>query len=69
MMAGHPNGVRLESLRNLPFMIWCGADDSDYDRNKVCAEYIGKLDALRKETLYTRNDLSYSFPCVVEVKL
>lgn len=32
----------------------------------------GKLtpsDALRKETLYTRNDLSYSFPCVVEVKL
>ena len=32
----------------------------------------GKLtpsDALRKKTLYTRNDLSYSFPCMVEVKL
>ena len=32
----------------------------------------GKLtpsDALRKKTLYTRNDLSYSFPCLVEVKL
>ena len=26
-------------------------------------------DALRKETLYTRNDLSYSFPCMVEVQL
>ena len=26
-------------------------------------------DSLRKETLYTRNDLSYSFPCVVEVQL
>lgn len=49
MMAGHPNGVRLESLRNLPFMIWCGAEDSAYDRNKVCAEYIGKLDALQAE--------------------
>jgi hypothetical protein len=49
MMAGHPNGVRLESLRNLPFMIWCGAEDAAYDRNKVCAEYIGKLDALQAE--------------------
>ena len=26
-------------------------------------------DALRKETLFTRNDLSYSFPCMIEVKL
>ena len=49
MMAGHPNGVRLESLRNLPFMIWCGAEDSAYDRNKVCAEYVGKLDALQAD--------------------
>ena len=49
MMAGHPNGVRLESLRNLPFMIWCGAEDAAYDRNKVCAEYIGKLDALQAD--------------------
>ena len=47
MMAGHPNGVSLLNLRNLPFMIWCGANDSAYDRNKVCAEYIGKLDALQ----------------------
>ena len=49
MMAGHPNGVSLLNLRNLPFMIWCGANDSAYDRNKVCAEYIGKLDALQAE--------------------
>ena len=49
MMAGHPNGVSLLNLRNLPFMIWCGAEDSAYDRNKVCAEYIAEMDALQAE--------------------
>ena len=33
MMAGHPGDVRLENLRNTPFMIWCGALDAAYDRN------------------------------------
>ena len=47
MMAGHPNGVSLLSLRNLPFMVWCGENDTAYDRNTVCAEYIAKLDALQ----------------------
>ena len=34
MMAGHPGDVRLENLRNTPFMIWCGALDSAYNRNE-----------------------------------
>ena len=40
--------------------------------HKGATLFEGKLtpsDALRKKTLYTRNDLSYSFPCVVEVQL
>ena len=47
MMAGHPGDVSLLPLRNLPFMIWCGAEDSAYDRNKVCAERIAEMDALQ----------------------
>ena len=47
MMAGHPGDVSLLSLRNLPFMIWCGGEDSAYDRNKVCAERIAEMDALQ----------------------
>ncbi len=34
MMAGHPGDVRLENLRNTPFMIWCGALDKAYNRNE-----------------------------------
>ena len=49
MMAGHPGDVSLLSLRNTPFMIWCGAEDSAYDRNKVCAERIIEMDGLQKE--------------------
>ena len=47
MMAGHPGDVSLLSLRNLPVMIWCGAEDSAYDRNKVCAERIQEMDELQ----------------------
>ena len=47
MMAGHPGDVRLENLRNLPFMVWCGAKDYAYDRNKLCAERIVQLDSLQ----------------------
>ena len=49
MMAGHPGDVRLESLRNTPFMIWCGALDAAYDRNKECAERIKVMDALQAD--------------------
>ena len=48
MMAGHPGDVRLESLRNLPFMIWCGALDAAYNRNQECAKRIGEMAALHE---------------------
>lgn len=47
MMAGHPGDVSLEGLRNTPFMIWCGAEDSAYDRNKECEKRIREMDALQ----------------------
>lgn len=47
MMAGHPGDVRLDGLRNTPFMIWCGAEDDAYDRNKECEARIKELDALQ----------------------
>ncbi len=50
MMAGHPGDVGLLNLRNLPFMIWCGADDSAYNRNMECAKRGKELDALQEET-------------------
>jgi poly(3-hydroxybutyrate) depolymerase len=49
MMAGHPNGVSPLSLRNVPFALQVGADDSDFGRNKVAREYGEKLDRLRKD--------------------
>ena len=47
MMAGHPGDVSLVNLRNLPFMIWCGALDSAYDRNLRCTERIAQMDSLK----------------------
>ena len=47
MMAGHPGDVSLLSLRNLPFMIWCGELDAAYNRNKECAKRIEEMDALQ----------------------
>ena len=49
MMAGHPNGVSVLGLRNLPFMLWMGEKDGAYSRNEVAAEYGRKLDALAAE--------------------
>ena len=46
MMAGHPNGVSLVNLRNLPFSVWCGAQDDAYHRNEACAAKIDELAAL-----------------------
>lgn len=47
MMAGHPNEAQPQNLRNLPFAIHMGANDSAYDRNKVAAAWGEKLDELR----------------------
>ncbi|MBX9677265.1 MAG: hypothetical protein K2X38_00790 [Gemmataceae bacterium] len=49
MMAGHPNGVSLLSLRNVPFALQVGANDGAYNRNKVGREYGDRLAQLRKE--------------------
>jgi transglutaminase-like putative cysteine protease len=49
MMAGHPNGVSLLSLRNVPFALQVGANDSAYNRNKVGKEYGEQLDKLHKD--------------------
>ena len=47
MMAGHPGDVSLISLRNLPFMIWCGGDDAAYDRNRVNTQRGMEMDSLQ----------------------
>lgn len=46
MMAGHPNEAQPLNLRNLPFTIHMGANDSAYDRNKVAAAWGAQLDEL-----------------------
>lgn len=48
MMAGHPNDASPLSLRNVPFVIQVGGNDSAYNRNKVGAEWGKKLDELEK---------------------
>ncbi len=49
MMAGHPNGVSLLSLRNVPFALQVGAEDSAFNRNKVGREYGEALAKLQKD--------------------
>lgn len=46
MMAGHPNEASPLGLRNLPFAIWCGAEDKAYDRNRIAGEWLAKLGEL-----------------------
>ena len=48
MMAGHPNDASLLPLRNLPFALFVGANDSAYKRNEIVAEREKKLDELEK---------------------
>jgi hypothetical protein len=49
MMAGHPNGVSMLSLRNVPFALQVGGNDAAYNRNKVAKEYGEQLDKLEKD--------------------
>lgn len=51
MMAGHPGDVNLLSLRNLPFMIWCGGDDAAYQRNRMNELRGFQLDSLQQSDL------------------
>lgn len=39
MMAGHPGDARIENLRNLPFAIYVGAEDTAYDRSLRAFEW------------------------------
>ena len=48
MMAGHPGDVRLENLLNTPFMIWCGALDAAYNRNRLDRERGLQMDSLQQ---------------------
>ena len=48
MMAGHPNDARPEGLRNLPFTLHMGANDSAYSRNKVAATWKTRLAELKE---------------------
>lgn len=47
MMAGHPNNSKPEGLRNLPFAIFMGENDSAYDRNSVAKRWGEMLEELR----------------------
>ncbi len=49
MMAGHPNEAQPLSLRNLPFAIHMGANDSAFKRNEVAASWGKRLTELRQE--------------------
>jgi len=48
MMAGHPNDASPLSLRNLPFAIFVGENDSAYNRNEVAREWAQQLDTLQE---------------------
>ena len=48
MMAGHPNNAVPLGLRNLPFSIHVGENDSPYNRNQVAREWGDQLEALRQ---------------------
>lgn len=47
MMAGHPNETSPLGLRNLPFTLHMGENDSAYNRNKIAGEWAKKLDELQ----------------------
>lgn len=47
MCAGHPNSVTPEGLRNLPFFLYMGGEDSAYNRNVVVREFSAKMDVLQ----------------------
>ena len=47
MCAGHPNAVTPEGLRNLPFFLYMGGEDSAYHRNTVVREFSAKIDVLQ----------------------
>ncbi|MCC5823454.1 MAG: hypothetical protein LAT64_05845 [Phycisphaerales bacterium] len=49
MMAGHPNDATPHGLRNLPFALFMGAEDSAFDRNGVAERWEAWLGELAAE--------------------
>lgn len=49
MTAGHPEGIDLSSLYNVPFYLQVGELDGAYSRNIVTVEYANKLEALNRK--------------------
>ncbi|MBO7404634.1 MAG: hypothetical protein J6V24_06700 [Clostridia bacterium] len=39
MSAGHPNGIQLDNLYDMPLQLQVGVNDAAYNRNKVTAQY------------------------------
>lgn len=48
MMAGHPGNASQVNLRNTPYMIWMGENDSAYNRNALAKEKGIVMDSLKK---------------------
>lgn len=46
MMAGHPNGINLMNIRNIPFSIQCGSLDNAYNRHYEAVKYIRMVNQL-----------------------
>ncbi|MFI3319906.1 MAG: alpha/beta hydrolase [Rikenellaceae bacterium] len=49
MMAGHPGDAEIENLRNLPFAIYMGADDTAYNRSALAVEWLKAFQRLNGE--------------------
>jgi predicted esterase len=49
MMAGHPNETSPLGLRNLPFAIYMGGQDSAYNRNTVARQWKERLAELKQD--------------------
>ncbi len=49
MSAGHPNGLPLWNLYNMPLLLQVGENDTAYDRNIVTAQYGQLLDGYQEE--------------------
>ena len=49
MSAGHPNGINLENLYNMPLQLQVGINDVSYDRNRMTAQYDSLLNKLQNK--------------------
>ncbi len=47
MSSGHPNGVDLQNIRNLPIALQAGVDDTMFERNSETGKYGAYLDDLQ----------------------